>query len=115
MLKYYDFSGASFLVDKRFECENASENAAPRFDGGVAYTDPGTYRVDCTLATVMANFDLWGVAEKRRKKRKKKRKKRKKKEGFSTESWVSKLYPFWVFFGDNCSYFLALYPGFGQS
>ena len=62
-----------------------------------------------------ANFDLWGVAEKRRKKRKKKRKKRKKKEGFSTESWVSKLYPFWVFFGDNCSYFLALYPGFGQS
>ena len=32
MLKYYDFSGASFLVDKRFECENASENAAARFD-----------------------------------------------------------------------------------
>ena len=31
MLKYYDFSGASFLVDKRFECENASENAAERF------------------------------------------------------------------------------------
>ena len=69
-------------------------------------------------AGTAANFDLWGVAEKRRKKRKKKRKKRKKrkkKEGFSTESWVSKLYPFWVFFGDNCSYFLALYPGFGQS
>ena len=32
MLKYYDFSGVSFLVDKRFECENASENAAARFD-----------------------------------------------------------------------------------
>ena len=32
MLKYYDFSGVSFLVDKSFECENASENAAPRFD-----------------------------------------------------------------------------------
>ena len=32
MLKYYGFSGVSFLVDKRFECENASENAAPRFD-----------------------------------------------------------------------------------
>ena len=32
MLKYYDFSGVSFLVDKRFKCENASENAAPRFD-----------------------------------------------------------------------------------
>ena len=32
MIKYYDFSGASFLVDKRFECENASENAAARFD-----------------------------------------------------------------------------------
>jgi hypothetical protein len=31
MLKYYDFSGVSFLVDKRFECENASENAAARF------------------------------------------------------------------------------------
>jgi len=32
MLKYYDFSGVSFLVDKSFECENASENAAARFD-----------------------------------------------------------------------------------
>ena len=32
MLKYYDFSWGSFLVDKSFECENASENAAPRFD-----------------------------------------------------------------------------------
>ena len=32
MLKYLDFSGVSFLVDKRFECENASENAAARFD-----------------------------------------------------------------------------------
>ena len=32
MLKYYDFSGVSFLVDKRFECENASENASARFD-----------------------------------------------------------------------------------
>ena len=32
MLKYYVFSGGSFLVDKSFECENASENAAPRFD-----------------------------------------------------------------------------------
>ena len=32
MLKYYDFSGVSFLVDKSFECENASEKAAPRFD-----------------------------------------------------------------------------------
>ena len=73
--------------------------------------EPATF----CLSVVPANFDLWGVAEKRRKKRKKKRKKRKKKEGFSTESWVSKLYPFWVFFGDNCSYFLALYPGFGQS
>jgi hypothetical protein len=41
MLKYYDFSGVSFLVDKSFECENASENAAPRFDppasAGVPY------------------------------------------------------------------------------
>ena len=27
MLKYYDFSGVSFLVDKRFKCEIASENA----------------------------------------------------------------------------------------
>jgi hypothetical protein len=32
MLKYYDFSGVSFLVDKRFKCENASENASARFD-----------------------------------------------------------------------------------
>ena len=32
MLKYYVFSGGSFLVDKSFECENASENAAERFD-----------------------------------------------------------------------------------
>ena len=32
MLKYYDFSGVSFLVEKSFECENASENAAARFD-----------------------------------------------------------------------------------
>ena len=32
MLKYYVSSGVSFLVDKSFECENASENAAPRFD-----------------------------------------------------------------------------------
>ena len=31
MLKYYDFSGVSFLVDKRFECENALKNAAARF------------------------------------------------------------------------------------
>lgn len=31
MLKYYDFSGVSFLVDKSFECENASENAAEHF------------------------------------------------------------------------------------
>ena len=26
------FPGVSFLVDKSFECENASENAAARFD-----------------------------------------------------------------------------------
>jgi len=35
MLKYYDFSGVSFLVDKRFKCEIASEiyeNASARFD-----------------------------------------------------------------------------------
>ena len=32
MLKYYVSSGVSFLVDKSFECENASENAAARFD-----------------------------------------------------------------------------------
>jgi hypothetical protein len=31
MLKYYDFSGVSFLVDKSFECENALKNAAERF------------------------------------------------------------------------------------
>ena len=36
MLKYYDFSGVSFLVEKSFECENASENAAARF------VQPGT-------------------------------------------------------------------------
>ena len=36
MLKYYDFSGVSFLVEKSFECENASENAAERF------VQPGT-------------------------------------------------------------------------
>ena len=43
MLKYYDFSGVSFLVDKRFECENASENAAPRFDpAGSLILYPGT-------------------------------------------------------------------------
>ena len=32
MLKYYDFSGVSFLVDKRFKCEIASENVSARFD-----------------------------------------------------------------------------------
>ena len=38
MLKYYDFSGVSFLVDKRFKCENASENGRPPFcPAGVAY------------------------------------------------------------------------------
>ena len=36
MLKYYDFSGVSFLVEKSFECENASENATARF------VQPGT-------------------------------------------------------------------------
>ena len=42
MLKYYDFSGVSFLVEKSFECENASENAAARFDPAVRlYTVPG--------------------------------------------------------------------------
>ena len=30
------FPGVSFLVDKSFECENASENAAPRFDLALA-------------------------------------------------------------------------------
>ena len=40
MLKYYDFSGVSFLVEKSFECENASENAAARFvqPGTLIYT-----------------------------------------------------------------------------
>jgi hypothetical protein len=38
MLKYYDFSGVSFLVDKRFKCENASENGRPPFcPAGVAF------------------------------------------------------------------------------
>jgi hypothetical protein len=50
-----------------------------------------------------ANFDLCFLGER----------KKKKFEGFYTSSWVSRQYPFWVFFGDNCSYFLALYPGFG--
>ena len=44
MLKYYVFSGGSFLVDKSFECENASENAAPRFDPAgwllILYSNP---------------------------------------------------------------------------
>ena len=47
MLKYYDFSGVSFLVDKRFECENASENAAARFDLVHNPTVP------------IAQFDIW--------------------------------------------------------
>ena len=37
MLKYYDFSWGSFLVDKSFECENASENASARFDLASAF------------------------------------------------------------------------------
>jgi hypothetical protein len=61
-------------------------------DSLVEFSPPGTQ-----IPPSSANFDLWGVAEKRKKKRKKERKKRKKKEGFSTLSWVSKLYPFWVF------------------
>ena len=32
VLTIYGFSGVSFLVDKRFECENASENASAHFD-----------------------------------------------------------------------------------
>jgi hypothetical protein len=40
MLKYYDFSGVSFLVDKRFKCENASENGRPPFcPAGVALNE----------------------------------------------------------------------------
>ena len=31
-LRTKNFPGVSFLVDKSFECENASENAAARFD-----------------------------------------------------------------------------------
>ena len=45
MLKYYDFSGVSFLVDKSFECENASENAAARFDPAAWLILPYTVRV----------------------------------------------------------------------
>ena len=52
-----------------------------------------------------ANFDLWGVAEKRRKKKKEKKEKRKKKEGFHTIDKVSKLYLFWMSFGDYSIHF----------
>ena len=39
------FPGVSFLVDKSFECENASENAAARFDPAAWLILPYTVRV----------------------------------------------------------------------
>ena len=49
MLKYYDFSGVSFLVEKSFECENASENAAARF------VQPGTLIHSSTTVHTVGN------------------------------------------------------------
>ena len=59
MLKYYDFSGASFLVDKRFECENASENAAARFD--LVHNPTVPYLTDSTVNSPLSQPPL-GVA-----------------------------------------------------
>jgi hypothetical protein len=52
MLKYYDFSGVSFLVEKSFECENASENAAARF------VQPGTL-IQSRFATPCPLFEIY--------------------------------------------------------
>ena len=68
MLKYYDFSGGSFLVDKSFECENASENAAARFDPAVRlYTVPGYCTVlYCTVLYIIQYPVLYCTVQYRR-------------------------------------------------